>query len=151
METADLTVVYGIVALLSVMLCLTYFLFDKRKNQLFLALFSCVAASNLGYFLLSICSSLTVARVANAISYFGGAFSLLVMLFIIYDVCQLNKKKWFTYCFIGISIAVFVIAASGDWLGLYYKSIALETINGMTHLVKVYGPLHRLYALYLIG
>ena len=73
------------------------------------------------------------------------------MLFIIYDVCQLNRKKWFSGCIIGISIIVFVIAASGDWLGLYYKSIALETINGMTHLVKVYGPLHRLYALHLIG
>ena len=151
MKTGDLTAVYGILALLSVLLCMIYFIFDKKKNYLFLALFSCVAASNTGYFLLAICNSLPVARAANAISYFGGAFSLLVMMNIIYDICQLRKKKWFTYGAAGACVAAFFIAASGDWLGLYYKSISLETVNGMTRLVKEYGPLHKLYAVYLLG
>lgn len=56
-----------------------------------------------------------------------------------------------TGCLIGISIAFFALAASGDWLGLYYRSVSLETVNGTTHLVKEYGPLHSLYALYLAG
>ena len=151
MKTGYLNVIYGIVALLSVLLCAAYFLFDKKKNHLFLALFGCVAASNSGYFLLSVCNSLVVARVANAISYFGGAFSLLTMVYIIYDVCQLRKRKWFTFTAAGICTVVFALAASGDLFGLYYKSIALENLNGMTRLVKEYGPLHRLYALYLLG
>lgn len=151
MKTGDLTAVYGVVALLSVLLCVIYFIFDKKKNHLFLFLFSCVAASNTGYFLLAICNSLAVARVANAISYFGGAFSLLVMINIIHDICQLRKRKWFTYGITGISVVMVFIAASGDWLGLYYKSLALENVNGMTRLIKEYGPLHKLYAVYLIG
>ncbi|MBR6595625.1 MAG: hypothetical protein IKK72_03495 [Oscillospiraceae bacterium] len=130
---------------------MSYFLFDKRKDRRFMALFCCVATSNLGYFLLSICRSLAVARTANAISYFGGAFSMLVMLLIIYDVCQMRKRKWLTWSLIGISTAFFVLAASGDWLGLYYRAVSLEVINGTTHLVKEYGPLHGLYALYLAG
>ena len=43
------------------------------------------------------------------------------------------------------------MAASGDWLGLYYQSVSLEIVNGTTHLAKEYGPLHYLYALYLAG
>ncbi len=151
MKDGILSIVYGVVALLSMLLFIFYFLFDKKKNHLFLALFGCVTASNCGYFLLSICSSLAVAKLANGLSYFGGAFSLLVMLFIIYDVCQLQKKKWLSGIFIGISVAFFLLAASGDWLGLYYRSVSLEVVNGTTHLIKEYGPLHSLYALYLAG
>lgn len=151
MKDGVLSIVYGVVAFLSVLLLILYFLFDKKRNRRFLALFGCVAASNSGYFLLAICNSLAVAKLANAISYFGGAFSMLVMLLIIYDVCQMRKRQWLTWSLIGISVAVFALAASGDWLGLYYRSVSLEIINGTTHLAKEYGPLHGLYALYLAG
>ena len=151
MKDGVLSIVYGVVALLSVLLCVTYLLYDKKRNRLFLALFGCVAASNCGYFLLATSHSLTVAKLANTISYFGGAFSMLVMLLIIYDACQMRKRQWLTWSLIGISVAFFALAASGDWLGLYYRSVSLEDINGTTHLAKEYGPLHRLYALYLAG
>ncbi len=151
MKNGVLSIVYGVVALLSVLLLISYFLFDKKKNPRFLALFCCVSTSNLGYFLLAICNSLAVAKVANAISYFGGAFSMLVMLLIIYDVCQMRKRKWLTWTLICISFVFFALAASGDWLGLYYRSVSLNIINGTTHLAKEYGPLHSLYALYLAG
>lgn len=149
MKDGILSAAYGMAALMSVLLLMAYFFIDKKKNPRFLALFCCVAVSNCGYFLLSICNSLTVAKLANGMSYFGGAFSMLVMLFIIYDVCQIHRPKWLTGCLIGISIVFFLLAASGDWLGLYYRSVALRVVSGTTHLVKEYGPLHGLYALYL--
>ena len=151
MKEGVLSIIYGIVAFLSVMVLIFYFMFDQKKKPLFLALFSCVAASNSGYFLMAICNSLAVAKLANAISYFGGAFSMLVMLLIIYDVCQMRKRPWLTWLLIGISVAFFALAASGDWLGLYYRSVSLKTVNGTTHMIKQYGPLHGLYALYLAG
>lgn len=151
MKTGDLTIVYGVVALLSVLLVVFYLLWDQKRDRLFLALFGCVAAVNCGYFLLSVCSSLTVAKLANGLSYFGAAFSMLVMLLIIYDVCQMRQRKWLKWSLIGISTAAFALAASGDWNGLYYISLSLETVNGMTKLVKEYGPLHGLYTLYLVS
>ena len=94
MNHGVLSIVYGVVALLSMLLFVGYCLFDKKKNRLFLSLFGCIAASNCGYFLLSICTSLTVAKFANAISYLGGAFSMLVMLLISLadDFLQLRDK-----------------------------------------------------------
>jgi len=149
MKDGVLPIIYGVVALLSVLLLVLYFLLDRKKNHRFLALFCCVVASNLGYFLLAICNSLAVAKLANALSYFGGAFSMLVMLLIIYDVCQMRKRQWLTWSLTGISIVFFALAASGDWFGLYYRSVSLEIIHGTTYLIKEYGPLHGLYALYL--
>ena len=151
MGISNLSVVYGILALLSVLLLLAYFLFTQRKNTLFLALFGCVAAANSGYFLMAICSSLTVARLANGLSYFGGAFAVLVMVLIIYEVCRIQKQRWLTCLLAGVSVTVFALAASGDLLGLYYRSVSLESINGMTHFAKEYGPLHSLYAVYLLA
>ena len=149
MRNGVLSLVYGVVALLSVLLLVSYLLFQKKKQPLFLALFSCVAVSNCGFFLLSVCGSLRIAKLANGLSYFGGAFSMLTMLLIILEVCQIRRKQWLTGCLLGISISFFALAASGDWLGLYYRSVSLEIINGTTHLVKEYGPLHSLYAVYL--
>lgn len=151
MKDGVLSIVYGVVALLSVLILLCYFVFDHKKKKRFLALFSCVAVSNCGFFLLSICKSILVAKIANAMSYYGGAFSILVMLRIICEVCQMRKRKWLNWGLFAITLAVATLAAGGDWLGLYYRSVSLNIINGTTHLVKEYGPLHSLYALYLAG
>ena len=149
MRIENLSIVYGVVALLAALLWFCYILFDKKKYHLFSSLFGCVTIANCGYFLLSVCKSLLVAKLANAISYFGGAFSVLIMLMIIYEVCQMRKRKWLNWLLVSISFIVFALAASGDWLGLYYKSVELVYINGITRLVKEYGPLHNIYALYL--
>ena len=150
MKNSDLSIVYGILALLSILLFASYLLFAWRKNRLFLGLFGCVATANSGYFLLSVCNSLTVAKLANGLSYFGGAFALLLMLLIIYEVCRMRRRPWLRSALVGISAAAFLLAASGDWLGLYYRSMMLVDCNGMTRLVKEYGPLHFVYALYLL-
>ena len=150
MKNGDMSAVYGIVAFLSALLFISYILFAHNKNRLFLALFGCVCVSNGGYFLLVVCNSLTVARIANALSYFGGAFSILLMLLIIFEVCRMQKRKAVTGLLVCVSIIIFLLAASGDWLGLYYRSVSLVNINGMTQLVKEYGPLHGIYALYLL-
>ena len=151
MKSGDLSVIYGILALFSALLCITYLFFDQRRNRLFLVVFGCVLAANSGFFLMSVCDSLALAKIANGLSYFGGAFSILVMLLIVWDVCRMPKCRWLRWLLVGISIAIFSLAASGDWLGLYYRSVSLEKINGMTQLVKEYGPLHILYGLYLLS
>ena len=48
-------------------------------------------------------------------------------------------------------MAVFALAASGDWLGLYYRSVELVNVNGVSRLLKDYGPLHILYTVYLLS
>lgn len=88
---------------------------------------------------------------ANRISYLGAAYSVLVMLLIIMDVRQFRRTKFQTYTLFAISTTAFLLAASGSMLGLYYKSVSIETINGMTRLVKDYGPLHILYPVYLFS
>ena len=50
-----------------------------------------------------------------------------------------------------LSVVVFFIAASPGYSTVYYKEVELATVNGATVLNKVYGPLHIVYTVYLIG
>lgn len=150
-KCVNMTIVYGIIAMLSVLLLVGYLLWEKRKERNFLFLTSCVAAVNCGYFLLACAGSLPMAMFANGVSYFGAAYSVLAMLLIITDVCQMKTQKAARSILIGISTAAFLLAASGDWLGLYYRSVEIVTVNGMTRLIKDYGPLHILYTVYLLS
>ena len=145
MKNGDLTIVYGAVAVLSVLLLSVYLLWEKKRERNFLYLLGCVSAANVGYFLLSVAGSLAFAKAANVISYFGSAYAVLAMMFIIADICQTQWSPVLRRSLMGISTAAFVLAASGDWLGLYYTSVSMETVNGMTRLVKDY-----LYTLYLL-
>ena len=151
MNTGNMTMVYGAVAMLSVLLLIGYLLLEKKKERNFIFLISCVAIVNTGYFLLAAANSLRMAMFANGVSYFGAAYSMLAMLLIISEVCRMKKRNWLRCLFVGISTAAFALAASGDWLGLYYTSVDITSIGGMTKLVKEYGPLHILYTVYLLS
>ena len=150
-KAGNMAIVYGAVAVMSVLLLIGYLLWEKKKEKRFCLLFSCVATANLGYFLQAVSDTLFGAMTANRISYLGAAYSMLVMLLIIMDVCQVSRQKWLGRVLFGISTAAFALAASGDWLGLYYKAVSIETVNGMTRLIKDYGPLHILYTVYLLS
>ena len=54
-------------------------------------------------------------------------------------------------CLFSLAVVIFLIAASPGILSIYYKEVSFEIINGVSTLAKVYGPLHPLYLVYLLG
>ena len=68
MSTGNMTMVYGAVAVLSVLLLIGYLLIEKKKERNFIFLISCVAIVNTGYFLLAAANSLPMAMFANGMS-----------------------------------------------------------------------------------
>ena len=143
--------VYGIITVLSLFLLLGYCGLVRKKEIWFLLLYISVFIINLGYFALSISTGLEEAMLANRISYFGAVFLLLFMLMIILDLCGIRYRKVFFGVFLGISILIFLSAASGGYLDLYYKEVHWEIVDGIVTLDKVYGPLHVLYPVYLFS
>ncbi len=143
------SLIYGAIAVLSLLLLFSYVIWEKHKERNFLYLFTCVSLTNCGYFLLSVSGSLFWAMMANRLSYLGAAYSILIMMFIIYDVCKMRPRSWFKPLVFAISTLAFLLACSGEWLGLYYSSVAIERVNGVTKLIKEYGPLHSVYSVYL--
>ncbi|MBQ8264475.1 MAG: hypothetical protein IJY96_06860 [Oscillospiraceae bacterium] len=149
-KSGNLSPVYGFIALFSMVLVVVYLLWEKKREKRFVLLFCCVAVANCGYFMLSVSGSLSGALWANRVSYFGCAFAVLMMLLIVIEVCQVQMSKLAMGILIGVSAAAFALAATGGWLNIYYSSVHIEDINGMTVLVKSYAPLHILYTAYIL-
>ncbi len=150
-KAGNVAIAYCIMAVISAFLLAGYLFLGKKKDNLFVMLFSSIVAVNGGYFFLSVSNTLTGAMMANRLSYMGAAYSMLLMLLIVMDTCQVKRSRGLTVLLFTVSTLAFLLAASGDWGGLYYEAVSIETVNGVTRLIKDYGPLHMLYPVYLLS
>ncbi len=146
-----MSIFYGVVCLLSLILLIAYFFVNKKQNKWLMLLFISVAICNIGYFMLSVSSNLTFALISNSIAYVGNIFLPFFMLMLILDVCKIKHNKVLTYSLLAIGVIMLFIATSGGYLPIYYKEVSLELVNGGARLVKEYGVLHNLYYVYLFG
>ncbi|MEE1061490.1 MAG: LuxR C-terminal-related transcriptional regulator [Ruminococcus sp.] len=150
-KSSSVSIVYGITAALSLLLLIGFCTLIKKKEIWFVTLFASVFIVNTGYLTLAISTTLEEALLANRIAYLGSAMLPLTMLMIIKDSCNIKFPKFFTSSLVLVSIVVFLIAASPGYLDIYYKSVSIDTINGMTVLVKEYGSWHIVYLFYLLS
>jgi len=150
-KTVDLTIIYGVAMAISLLLLVGYCTLAKQKMKLYMLLFSSVAVVNIGYFWLSVSPTLEQALMANRLAYLGSVLLPLSMFFIIRKATNCKRSPTLFWVLLGISGAIFLIAASGGILGIYYKEVSLQVVNGVSSLKKVYGPLHSLYLVFLLG
>lgn len=150
-KAASQSIIYGVVATISLLLLIGYLLFVKKKNVWLTLLFSSVLVVNVGYTLLSVSPNLEAALWANRISYLGSVFLPFAMLMDILDITATKYHKNLKWILGSVSIIVFLIAASPGILTIYYKEVSFEVEDGVSRLVKEYGPLHILYLVYLLA
>ena len=148
---ASQSIIYGVAAILSALLLIGCLFLVRKKRQWFVLLFSSVLVVNIGYTVLSVSSGLEMALWANRVSYLGSVFLPLAMLMIIMNITNTRTKRWVPISLFSLAVVVFLIAASPGILPIYYKEVSFEVVNGVSTLVKVYGPLHPLYLVYLLG
>lgn len=149
-KDGSLAWVYGLTAVLSLLLLMLYLALVKKRELWFILLFGSVFVVNLGYLSLSVSSTLEEALLANRIAYLGSVLLPMAMLMIILGASGLRPPRWLSGVLLGISLAVFLVAASPGYLNIYYKEVTLVVEDGTSVLKKVYGPWHSLYLFYLL-
>ena len=150
-KSGSLSIIYGAAAIISLLLLMGCIILVRKKRTWFITLFSSVLVVNIGYTLLAMSNSLEMALWANRLSYLGSVFLPLAMLMIILDVTATKHPYWLHGALGLLSLLVFLIAASPGILPIYYKEVSFAVVNGVSTLVKVYGPLHPIYLVYLLG
>ena len=136
-KAASMAVVYGVSAILSLLLLVGYCRIAKKCDSWYLLLFVSVLIVNIGYFALAISQSLDEALLANRISYFGSVFLPLSMLMIIINATHIQYRKWLTTVLLSLAVVVFLIAASPGYLPIYYKDVSFVIEDGVATLQKV--------------
>ena len=150
-KNTSLHVFYIITAIFSFVLLLSYFFIAKKKLLWYIMLYVSIFVVNIGYLCLSISNSLEEALLANRISYLGSVFLPLSMFMIILTVSNIKYKKLLPLILSLLSVGVFIIAASPGYSDIYYKTVELVNVNGVSVLEKTYGPLHIIYLIYLLS
>lgn len=144
-----MAVAYGVIALVSlVLLKMQHKLNSKSNKWLFLITMS-IFVCNFGYFAMSISKSVEMALMFNRVSYLGSVFLPMFMLMLILEFCNIKTCKKSVTFLVVLGIVVLLIASSGGYSTIYYKSVDITFVGGATKLIKEYGPLHILYGVYL--
>ena len=146
-----MSIAYGILCVISLALIGVCLAVDRKKDICLLLMFISVFVCNLGQFLISVAPSLSFALNGNRIAYLGQVFLPLLMLKMILNLCSLNYKKWLLPTLSLISIAVLFVTLTPGFFPCYYKNVSIEVADGVTRLIRDYGPLHLLYYIYLLS
>ena len=147
---SGISLTYGILSVAALLLAIAYFWLVPHKEIRVMILYIAVFVINTGYFSLSISTTLEEALLANRLAYLGSVVLPLVMLLSIMDLCGLKCRGAVFAVLCGISAAIFLLAASGGYCGLYYAEVDITFVHGIAKLQKIYGPLHFLYRVYLL-
>ena len=138
-------------AIIATILLVGYFALVRKKEPWLLLLYVCVTIVNVGYFLLSISKTVGFAIFANDVAYFGSVFLSMSMLLTVTKLCGFEIKKKLIITLGTIGIVMFLIVATVGILPWYYKEVELVFVDGAAKLKKVYGVLHPMYLVYLVG
>ena len=141
---------YGMAFVASLVLVAVCGASHKRENPLLLLLFISVAVTNAGYFALSISPNIVLALCSNALAYLGSVFLSMFMLLIIADLCSVAIPKKFLIVLVTVGVIIFLVASSGGYSDIYYKTVSLNVVNDAIMLNKTYGFLHPVYKIYII-
>ena len=106
-----MTIAYGVIFALSLLLPIGYYLFVRKKQNepWLLFLFACVAVVNLGYTLTAFGDTVEFALFANKITYLGQVLIPLCMFMLISKLCGYTYKKWVLGVLIGAAVIMFAI------------------------------------------
>ena len=146
-----MTTVYAIIFAVALIMVGVYFYIDRKRNKWLMLLFISIAICDCGYFLLAASQTLDGALWSNRLAYLGSVFLPFSLLMMIMKLSRFRYPKLIPQVLIGLNTVMFLIAASGGILPVYYKEVSLGFANGAAHLIKEYGPLHDLYKVFLLA
>ena len=150
-KTGSLLIIYIVTTVFSFVMLAGYFIISKKKSLWFILLYTSIFIVNVGYLCLSLSGNVAEALLANRIAYLGSVFLPYAMFMIILSVSNIKLKKFVPFVLVILSVVVLIIAASPGYSDIYYKTVELVNVNGVSVLEKTYGPLHIIYLIYLLS
>ncbi len=142
-------VYYFLLFVISLILTGIYAGIWRKRFSIFLTLiFSFIPIANMGYFLVSLSTTVPEAILGIKITYLGSYLHIFLM-YAIFNLCNLDIKKGIRILLLAISTVFYLCVLSIGYCGLFYKEVTGELINGYLVIHKSYGIAHTLYYIQL--
>lgn len=144
--------IYAMAFLVSILMLILLIAVGYRQNiTFFLMVFIAITISDLGYYITSSSEFLETAIMGQKLTYLGAVFIPILMLFCTMKLCHIDIPKILVMFLVTFSLIVLYFAASVQSRDDYYKRVTLQKKDGMTYLIKEYGPMHILYMILIFG
>ncbi|MCR4632406.1 MAG: HD domain-containing protein [Treponema sp.] len=142
---------YTVLFSISLILVAAYAVVWHKHYDLFLSLIFCfVPIANLGYLLEEKALSIPEVLIAIKITYIGGSYLILFIMFAIFNMCDLKLKKPLRFTLLIITTVIFLPVLTIGKGTYFYKDIQGTVVDGRLELSKIYGMGHTLYYVMLV-
>lgn len=143
--------IYIISAIISLYETMLFLETKKQKyNASQILLFFSSIVANYGYCIIACATSVGVALIGVQCYNIGGIFSILCLLFVIANFCQIKYIKSVRIIMIVIALAIEGILITNYYTNLYYTHVTLVYSQNFSYLIKTNGTLHFIFSLYII-
>ncbi len=142
-------VYYIICTVVSCVLLYTILSIIKQHNVLHILFFVFICIANFGYTFLALSTTVEEALLANKITYIGAFLPFLIIMSNA-QFCRVKLPKPFIAFLVVMNAVQFFFINTIGLNGLYYKEYSLGNYNGISYLIKEYGPGHSYYIFMLI-
>ena len=144
--------IYAVTFLASILMLVLLLIIAQNQNiTYYLLTFVMIIICNMGYYSLSTSETLETALMGHRLIYLGGVFVPTFLLFSTMRLCHMEIPKWLVALVLSLSTIVLFFAFSVGYRDSYYKNVSLGQDNGISYLVKEYGPMHKLFIFLLFG
>ena len=144
--------VYEVTFLASlIMLALLLVVAHKQNITYYLLIFLMVIICNMGHYTLSMAKTLDTALMGQKLIYLGCVFVPIFFLLATFRLCHLDPPTWLVAVLSSLTALVLFSAFSIGESGVYYKSVYIARENGISYLVKEYGPMHQGFIILIFG
>lgn len=145
---------YYLITFIIALICLVAMLCTYEMNQVnFFILASMVLSvlSNAGYLLIALSHNVNEAVIAKKITYLGGCFSPVFMIYLIFAICNYRMSRKLKLGIMLPALVVYSMACTIGYNDFYYKDMYLYEFAGAKVLGSTYGPGHTFLYVLLIG
>lgn len=144
--------IYAITFVASILMLILLSAIGRGQNITnYLLVFVTCAISCFGYYTISLATSVETALIGHRLVYLGGVFIPMLVLFCAMNLCHIKIPKSLVFILLVFSTVVLYYAYTVDSNDAYYKSFTLGHENGISYMIKEYGPMHNLYLVLLFG
>ncbi len=137
---------YDLTFLLAILFTAIYvYKWHRRFNVNITVVFILVPVANLGQLMTVYAKSLEAALLATRVNYIGGCFLGYFVLMGVIELCEINMSRVLRLILFLYNFVLYALVMSMGQAELFYKKAELASENGVTYLIKEYGPAHTLF------
>lgn len=138
---------YAMFAVSLVLVAVYAFIFHKHFTPSLTIIAVLIPVVNLAFALLAQSKTVEEAMVALKLTYIGGCFLIVSVMFLIFSICGVNLKAWQRTLIIAVSISMFATVLTIGYTPLFYEGVPeLAYSNGAAYLTnKHYGSMHTVF------